>query len=116
MDKQRRRLQPREVLSTELLRLARRVQRIGEQQQRIGDGGVLGSEECSLPSAVRVPAEDDEFRRDLTYRFGGALQSFAIARGCAWERRTRGTCLAIGKIAAQNVKPSAGELLRHGAQ
>ena len=52
VDEQCRRLQPREVLSTELLRLTRRVQWIGEEQQRIGDGGVLGSEECSLPSPV----------------------------------------------------------------
>ena len=63
-----------------------------------------------------MPAEDDELRRDLTHRFGGALKTFAVARGCARERRTGGTRLAIGKIAPQNVKPSAGELLRHGAQ
>jgi hypothetical protein len=63
-----------------------------------------------------MPTQDDEFRRDLTHCFGGALQALPIARGCARERRTSGTYLAIRKIAAQNVKPSASEGLSNGAQ
>src|SRR4029077_2636240 len=45
-----------------------------------------------------------------------ALQSLAIACGCAREWRTGGAHLAVGKIATQNVKPCARESLRHGAQ
>lgn len=116
MDEQRWSQQPREVLGTELFNLARRMQRIGEQEQSIGDGGRLRSQKGCLPPSVRVPTEDDEFRCDLTHCFGGALQSLPIARGCARERRTGGVHLAIRKIAAQNVKSGAGECFRYRAQ
>ena len=116
MDEQRRSLQPREVLSAELFRFARRMQRIGEQQQGIGDRGSIRGQKASLPPPVRVAAEYDEFRRDLTHRFSGALQSLAIAWGGARERRTGRTHLAIGKIAAQNMKSRSGELFRYRAQ
>jgi len=116
MDKQRRRAQSGEVLGAELFRFARRVQRIREQQQGMGDGRVLGSEKRSLPPPVRVPAQYDEPRRDLTHCFGGALQPFAIARGRPGKRGAGRTHLAIRKIAAQNVKSCAGEFFRHRAQ
>jgi hypothetical protein len=113
MDEQCWSLQPREVLRAELFRFARRVQWIREQQQSIGDRGIIRSQQSRLPTSIRVAAEYHQIRRDLTHRFYGMLQSVTIARGCARKWRTGGTHLTIGKIAAQNVKPGAGELFRH---
>ena len=71
VNKQRRSPQPWEVLRAELFRFARRVQRVGEEQQRIRDSRRLRGQKSSLPPPIRMPAEYDEFRRDLTHTYGG---------------------------------------------
>ena len=105
----------RKVLRTELFRLARRVQRIREEQQRLRHGRGFGGQQSRLTSAIRMPAEDDTSRRNLAHGVGGLTQSFAIAGRCAGKRRSGGTQLAIGKIAAQDVKSRLRKCLCHGA-
>jgi len=100
VDEQRWGLQLREVLGAELFHFTRRVQRIGEEQQGIGNCRSFCSQQSRLPATVRMPAQHDVIRRDLAHCFGRKSQSFAVARGCARERRTRGTHLTIRKIAA----------------
>ena len=105
----------RKVLRTELFRLARGVQRIREEQQRLRHGRGFGGQQSRLTSAIRMPAEDDTSRRNLAHGVGGLTQSFAIAGRCAGKRRSGGTQLAIGKIAAQDVKSRLRKCLCHGA-
>ena len=50
-------MQLREMLRAELCRLVRRVQRIGEQQERRGDIGRFGGEHARLTPAIGVAAE-----------------------------------------------------------
>ena len=109
VDEQGWRLEPRKVTRAELLRFARRMQRIGEEQERVGDAGRLRREKRRLAAAIRMASENDERRGDLAHSLGGAQQAFAInfGPGASIEetlRRAGGALLAVRKIAAQNMK------------
>lgn len=104
------------MLRAELVRLARRVERIGEQQKHFRNGRIFRRQNCGLACAVRVARENQRTRRDLARGFHGALEAFAIALRRAPLRRPCGALLTIGEIAAQHVKTGAGEGFGDGNQ
>src|SRR5260370_1097658 len=63
-----------------------------------------------------MAAKDDESGRDLPHGLSGQEQTFAIVFGGTSPRGTCGAPLAIGKIAAQDMKPRAGEGFGHRSQ
>ena len=67
VDEQRGRAQLRKECRAQLLGLARRMQRIGEQQQAVGQIGMLGRGHRGLPSAVGMPSREDAPRRVLPH-------------------------------------------------
>ena len=90
-----------EVARAQLLRLVRWMQRIGEQQQRIGNVGLFRGEHGRLPASVGMAAEEDFLSADFSQCFHGAAQSLAVAFGLRWKWWTFRTLLAKWKIAAQ---------------
>jgi hypothetical protein len=116
MEKQRGCPQLIEMLRAELVRLARRMERVGEEQKRVGDAGCFGGENTRLAGAVGMTSEDNGPGHDFAHGFDGALQAFAIALRRATMRRAGRALLAIGKIAAQDVKASGGEGFGNGKQ
>ena len=100
----------------ELKRLARRMQRVRQQQQAGGDVGLIGGEHGGLASAVRVAAEED-----LAGNFGpqdrnGALNAFSIARRHGRERRAVWTQLAEGQVKAEHQKAGPCKGSSHGGK
>ena len=139
LNEQRWRSQVWEMLRPLLLGPARRMQRIGQQQQSRnqvwGVMGKLGAEHAGLASAIGVSAEIDVSRRFAAFvprrvirvptlsrqRTPGwgihhspecgnrVLQAGAVARGVARSRWPEGSRLAKGKIAAEHAEPGFGE-------
>ncbi|MBI3682829.1 MAG: hypothetical protein HY235_20850 [Acidobacteria bacterium] len=58
------------VRRAEIVRFARRMQRIGEQQKAIGDRGIFRGKHRSLTPAVAVSTEDDALRAQRTHAAG----------------------------------------------
>src|SRR5580700_5355888 len=77
------------------------MQRIGEQQQCVGNVGLFRREHGRLPASVGMAAEEDFLSADFSQCFHGAAQSFAIALSLRWTWWTFRTLLAKRKIAAQ---------------
>ena len=113
--KKRRRPQLTKVLRAELFEFARRMQRVGEQQQHVGEAGMFRGQHARLAAAVGMASQDQRAGDDLAHGFNGALQTFAIAL-CGMKRRSRGPFLAKGQVATQNVKAGAGEGFGDGDQ
>src|ERR1700733_1934916 len=59
VQEQRRSFKLREVRGAQLLWLARRMQRVGQEQQRVGNSRVFRGGHGRLPSAIRVTAEEN---------------------------------------------------------
>ena len=90
------------MLDAELLRFARRVQRIGEQQQARNQIWFGGAEHRGLASTVGVAAEKDPARDTLTQSSNRVAQARTIALRVAGKRRTGSPVLAEGQIATQD--------------
>src|SRR5512146_1396301 len=98
MDKQGRGAEIREVGGAQLLRLARRVQRIRKQEQAGRQVWLFGHQHGRLAAAVGMSAEKD-FACNLSPQdFYGTAEAFAIAGGAAGKWRSVGPLLAKRKI------------------
>src|SRR5262245_39533621 len=101
MDKQHGAVELRKVRRSQLCRLARRMQRIRQQQKPGNQLGLIGSQHGSLPAAVRMAAQIDAFKpwMSLFQNRNRPSQSLTIV-GCATGRwRTMRTLLAKGQVA-----------------
>src|SRR5437868_15030276 len=90
------------MLCAKLIGFARRMQRIGEQQQPGDKVWIFRAEHCGLAAAIGVSAEKDLSWDNSSQRRHGIVQSCAVALGISGERRSSVTLLAEGQIAAQN--------------
>jgi hypothetical protein len=100
----------------QLLGLARRMKRIGEQQKTIDESGLVRSQHGSLTSAIGMSAEKDAaavLRARLERKL---VQTGSVARGIAWSRRARWTLLTIGQIDAQHMDSEHGDRAIHRHQ
>ena len=87
VDEQRGRAPFREKTGAQLIRLPRRMQRIGKQQQPVGQPGTLGRDHRGLPAAVGMPAGEHAPLRPLPQRLHRPGHAFAIARLRRGRRR-----------------------------
>ena len=102
----------------QLLGLIRRMQRIRQQQQRVGNRRIFGYKHARLPAAVRMAAQEHANRLALGYLADGlhrAPQSRAILCAVAKRRAVR-TRLAERQIAAQHHDAGICECFRYGDQ
>jgi hypothetical protein len=115
MQKKRRRPQLNKVLRAELLGFARRMKRVGKQQQHFGEAGMFRGQHGRLTAAVGMASQDERARDDFAHGLDGALQTFAIALGRT-KRRSGGALLAKGQVATESVKAGAGKGFGDGDQ
>jgi len=97
------------VLSAKLRRVARRMKRIGEQQEAIGDLGLFCDKHAGLPSTVGVPPEKEAAGNQPSHRGHGVNQACAVTGGIARTRWAEAPGLAKRQIATQDGVPSFGE-------
>ena len=102
MDKQARRAQVGQMLNAELVLFTRRMQRVGEKQERGDEIGLVGTEDGGLAASVGVSAEKDLAGDEFSHCGNRIAQASAIAFGLAGEGRPEWFCLAKRKIATQN--------------
>src|SRR5438093_1189975 len=85
---ERGRLEAREVRRPELGRATRRMKRVREQQQRIGEPGLARQQHARLAASVRLPAEEDPAGHELSHRRHRAAQSLAVSGRTSRPRRS----------------------------
>ncbi len=115
VDEKCRRAQVGQMLRPLLLGLARRMKRIGEQKEGCDEVVFFGAEHAGLTSAIGVAAEVKfaglrSFRNVgerwdvpyFLYNRNCVFQASAIAGGVGRARRSEGSHLAIGEIAAEH--------------
>ena len=105
-----------EIGGAQLLRLLGGMQRVGEQQQSVGELGPLGGEHGGLPPAVGVPAGEDAPRRQLADFGHGFGDAFAVAGLPGGEGRAAGAQHAEGEVVAQDGHSQFAEGARQGRQ
>ena len=93
--------QLRKVLGAKSLRLARRMQRIGRQQQPFRKLGRFGSEQGRLPAAVGLPAQQHPPLHQLAHGGHSSPQPFSVL-GHRATGRPLGTLLAERQVASQH--------------
>ena len=116
MHKQRRSYELGEMRDAQLLRFARRMERIREKDQPINQSGVLSRQHGRLAATVGMSAEEYMTRRLLPYQFHGPPQSFSIARGPSGRWRTKRALLPKRQIDAQYRKARIAKRLCHRDQ
>ena len=116
MHKQRRDLQPRQMLHSQLRRLARRMQGIRQQQQSCHQVRLPGAQHRRLPPAVRMPAQENSSTAQFPQSRDCISEPVTIAFRVSRPRRTVGTRLSKWQIAAQHGKANPGECCRKGDQ
>src|SRR5438309_9689817 len=99
------------MLRALLLRLARRVQRVGKQKQGCGQIPVFRAQHAGLAAAVGVSPQEDSTLNHPSHYCDRILQTGAVAGGVGGAGWAKGSRLAIGKIAAQHSKAVGGESL-----
>ena len=109
MHEQAGRAQIRQMLNAKLLRLARRMQRIGKQQQSGHQLRLRGAKHRRLPPAIGVAAQKNSARHILAQSRNRIAQTRAIAFRIARKRRAGSPLLAKGQIAAQNDVAMSGK-------
>src|SRR5260370_26788398 len=97
------------MLSTHLVGLARRMQRVGEQQQTRDKFRLFGTEHAGLASAVGVSAEGNASGYYFLHRGDGVAQAGTITGRIARAGRSVSPQLAIREVAAQDCESGAGE-------
>lgn len=91
-----------EVVGAERLRLARAMERIGQEQKRLDETGMRRGQHARLTTAVRDPAETHPAGAEAAYGPHRMAQPLAISPGCRGRRRPRRTRLTERQIAAQH--------------
>ncbi len=102
MHEEGRRIQAREVCRAQLIRSARRVERVGEQKKPLHQARFACREHRRLPPAVRMAAEINAACRHPAHAGDCASQSLLIAFGASSRRRPRGSRLPERQIASQH--------------
>ena len=92
------------MIDSQPIRLARRMQRIREQQQRLRDAGLFGRQHRRLASAIGLATEINR-GNDLTHRRYRFLQPLAVSGGTRGRWRSSRTPLAERQVATQNAEP-----------
>jgi len=113
-NKEGRRVKMEKVLRAKLIGLSRRMQRIRQQEEAGSQSRSfvrgflrnLGTEHAGLPSAVGVAAEKYAAGREILDYRDCILQAGTIAFAVAWCRRSVGSILTVGEIAAQHHETS----------
>src|ERR1700722_4985562 len=116
VDENSRRAQIGKMRGPQLGRLARWVQRIGQQQQAFRELGFLGREHAGLPSSVRLAAEIDRARRHFAKKLDCRSQAGSVRGRQRWRRGTARTLLAKRKVATENGYTSLAECGGEGHQ
>src|SRR5690606_21336560 len=113
VDERRRRDEMREMRGAKGRRLLRRVERIGEEEERIGGTGLFRREKARLAAAVGMAAEKKRPRDEGAERGGGRAQPRPIRGRVGPARRARCAALAERQIAAEDAIPGLGERRGH---
>src|SRR5579863_3809294 len=98
------------MLNAKLLRLARRMEWIREQQQARNQLGLLGAEHGGLASAIGVSAQKNSASK-LADRVHTVAESFAIAGSISGAGWAESAALTEGQVAAQHEKSCVGKCL-----
>src|ERR1700722_12318649 len=93
----------------QLLRLARWMQRIGEQQETIGQSRRFRGQHTGLPAAVGMPAQPDLFGVFLANLQDLLAQAFAISSGVAGAWWAVWPVLPEGQIVAHHLNTMFGK-------
>jgi len=101
--------QTREMLSARLLRSARRMQRIREQEQACDQLWFFRAEHARLSASVGMPSKKYATGNCSFHRGDGILQTGAVAGGVAQSRRAVRAGLAVREIATQNGESRASK-------
>jgi hypothetical protein len=100
-DEERRRFEARKVLGPELVGAARRVERVGEQEQSVNQSWLGGGEHGGLASTIRVSAEEESGQAEAAEGLNSGAQTCLILIGTV-AGRSVGAELAEGQIAAKD--------------
>src|SRR5206468_11502814 len=92
----------RQVLRSRLLRLSRRMERVREQQQSIGNLRIFGAEHAGLPAAIRLASDNDPLHTEIAKFLNCIAQAFTVPSGLCGTRWSVGARLAKGEIAAEH--------------
>lgn len=98
VQEKRRRAERRKVLSAQFAGTPGRMQRIGKQEQCLGESGLLGSKQRRLPSSIRVATEEHSPGFLLAAFYDVRAESGSIRRCFASERWTMRTALAEWQV------------------
>lgn len=116
VDEERGRAQVGKMLRALLLGAARRMERVGEQQEGRGQVWLLGAEHAGLASAIGVASEVDAAGQHCSHLCDCVLQACAVADGVAGAGRAKRTRLAKWQIAAEDGEARGGKGLGQGAE
>lgn len=98
----------------QLFGLCGRVERVGEEQQMVGQGAVFGGGDGGLAASIRMTGEDDSVGSLLAQEGDGLDEAIAVFFGFAWMRRAGAAALAEREVAAEDVEAMLGELFGDG--
>jgi hypothetical protein len=102
----------REMRGTQLRGTSGRMERVGEQQEPIGESGFGGTEHRCLPSSVGMAAQKYTTGRVPPHGGDGRSEALLIAFRAAARRWPVRAQLAKGKIAAEDGEPRGAEGIR----
>ena len=89
------------VIRARFVRLTWRMQRVREQQQRVGYSRIFSRKHRTLAAAIRLPCQaQGNSGRERAEFFGNAADAVAIMVGVP-SRRTRRALLTIGQVTAK---------------
>ena len=89
------------------------MERIREEEKRLGELRRVGREHAHLPPSVRQAAQDHAPRSELTHRMHGRLETSAVAGRTGGRRGPCRSRLAEGQVAAEDVEARRREGTRY---
>lgn len=98
-----------EMLRALLLGAARRMQRVGEQQEGGGEVWLFGAEHARLAPAIGVASEEDATGRELFYSSDCSGETGTVAGGVSGAGRAEGPHLTKGQVTAQHGEAGGGK-------
>jgi len=97
-------------------RAPRWMQRVGHEEERLGEPGRLRRQHRCLASPIRLPAEEQAPRLHVPENLYGGSQTFPIASRAGRVRWTRPPRLPVWKIASKDEEAPRCERRREGDQ